>query len=157
MSGVTPAWTISEELLERTGTALRTGNFADFASCFTLPHVHVTMEGVTVMQAIEDIRLVFDTVRAHFRDIGVTQIIRVCKSADYAGPDRIYATHESHLWRGKTLIKPPYPVISELVQIGGDWRIAASNYTLTGDTGHNDALMPRVFPSDLGPASGTRH
>lgn len=151
-----PAKSISEMLLERTGQALLTGDFEAMAQCFTLPLVHATLEGVTVLRTREDLEVLFGNVRSHFRRIGMTHMIRFCVAAEYAGPDRVNATHETHLFNRSVRLAEPFRVMSELVRIGGEWRIASSNYAVTRDHGYAAALLPPAFPSELD-VERTRH
>jgi hypothetical protein len=143
------AWEIAEMLLEKTGTAMWVGDFKTFLSAFALPYIHATEEGMIEICQTADMRAIFESVRGHFQNAGVTRIIRMCVAAEFVDDDRINSTHESHLFVGNHRIRPPYPVLSQLERTELGWQIRASNYAVSHDPGHADALMPMVLPSEL--------
>ncbi|SHG91701.1 hypothetical protein [Marivita hallyeonensis] len=138
-----PAIEIAEELLDRTGRGLDSGDFDLFADAFALPYRHDTFDATVEITDLADIRSVYDQVRRHFRQIGVTRIIRFCVAADYQTPDKILSTHESHMFSGSHRIRPPYPVLSTLERRDGAWKITASNYAIGEDPAHAAAMLPK--------------
>ena len=145
-----PAWTVSEMLLEETGNAMQAGDFETFLCAFALPYTHATEEGVIELDNACDLHAIFESVRGHYAQAGVTRVIRMCIAAEYDGPDKINATHEAHIFVRDQRVRQPFPVLSQLERGGPlGWRIRASNYAVSQDPGHADALMPLVLPSEL--------
>lgn len=143
------AWEIAEMLLEKTGTAMRDGDFKTFLSAFALPYTHATEEGVIEISEVSDLHAIFESVRGHYEQAGVTRIIRMCVAAEYVDADRINSTHEAHVFVGNHRIRPPYPVLSQLERTADGWQIRAGNYAVSHDPRHADALKPMVLPSEL--------
>ncbi|MCE0506821.1 MULTISPECIES: hypothetical protein [unclassified Roseivivax] len=133
---------IAETLLTRADAALEAGDFAAMAPCFTLPYRHSTAEGETRLDQLSELEALFQKMQEQFRSLGVTRIDRVVTEARFAGPGRIAATHETHLFAGETPVIAPYQAISDLAWADGDWRVQASHYTATRDKGHAAALTP---------------
>jgi hypothetical protein len=121
---------VASILLERTGDALLTGDFELFHPCFLLPQEVQTFEGRRMIKNKEDLRQLFDGVRAFHRKSNITQLVRNCVEASFLDPDTISSTHESRLLRGAELIERPYPVHSILKRVGMDWQIVSSEYAV---------------------------
>ena len=148
-TGVDPARAVSRHLLEVTGRGLMSGDFALFAPCFLLPQDIATYEGSRTVTTHEELRAVFDGVRAHFRTQGVTDMVRECVAAEFQGPDTIQATHQSWLLSGGRLVQPSYPAFSILRRVQGIWKVAFSQYAIADAPGHVAALTGA--PSGAGP------
>ena len=131
---------IAEELLRRTGDALISGDFQSFGKCFLLPHRFDTLDGQRVAETTRDLTRIFDDVRAHFLSSGVTQLVRTCVSCQFSGPDKIYSMHESRLFRRMHLLQQPYPVLSLLRCVDGEWKIAWSSYAIIKSPVHSRAF-----------------
>ena len=114
-----------------------TGDFAVFRGCFSLPQTLEAFDGRRLVETPADLRDVFDGVRSHFSNLGVTFLERHCVEASFSNPDTVLATHESRLISGSTLVQRPYPVFSVLRRIDGDWKITHSKYAITGPLEHS--------------------
>ena len=140
---------ISMDLLDVTGRALETGDFARFAACFTLPSVVETGHRRDVIRTQAELRTLFDRNRAHFREVGITQIVRATVAARFAAPDEVEETHESHLMAGDRRVRDPYPVFCRLRRGPQGWQIAYSNYAIDSETRHGRALsLSQTTPRD---------
>ena len=136
----TSARDVSEYLLARTGQAYATGDFDLFASCFALPQWMETFEGRRLVATTDDLRQLFDAVRAHFCRLGVTDLVRHCVVAEFRDPDTIEATHESRLLAGTRLVQPPYPCFSVLKRTEAGWQVAGGQYAIQDALAHSAAL-----------------
>ncbi|MEL7211591.1 MAG: hypothetical protein AAGK92_02945 [Pseudomonadota bacterium] len=136
---------ISNDLLERTGAAMLSGDFDAFADCFELPQEMDTFHGRNLVETREDLRAIFDAVRQYYRSMGVTGMARHCVEAAYVDPDTVQATHQSRLLAGAELVLTPYPALSVLKQRGGVWRVASCQYAISDAPDLNDALAGRLL------------
>ncbi|WP_300033833.1 hypothetical protein [uncultured Roseobacter sp.] len=132
---------VSEHLLELTGGALMAGDFELFLTCFQLPYRLETFEGNRVLNTSEDLRVVFDAVRAHYNKCGVTQMFRHCVEARFRDPATIAATHETRLISGTVITQEPFAVYSILEHTGEKWVITSSSYAIGDREDHNSALL----------------
>ena len=149
------AYEIGYALLDKTKRAYFEDDFALFASAFMLPHEHVTLQGWAVLETEEDLRVLFERMRAEFQRLKVDDIVRPLVSAEFVTPFKILATAESHIFSGKKRVAEPFAVQSTLLRCGMDWRIATANYCVPLRTQNlSGALMPDAFPSEI--ASGRR-
>lgn len=143
------AYEIGYALLNRTKRAYFEDDFPLFASAFLLPHEHVTLHGWAVLQTEEDLRVLFDRMKAEFQRLEVDDIVRPLVSAEFVTPFNILATAESHIFSRGRRVAEPYAVQSTLLLCGTEWRIATANYCIPLSTkGLPDALMPPAFPSE---------
>jgi len=131
---------VSEHLLQRSGDALMTGDFDTFLTCFLLPQKLGTFDGLREVATQEDVREVFDNVRAHFHANHVTDMVRQCVDARFRTPDEVAATHVSRLLSGTTLLYEPYPVFSILKRRHGVWQVAHSEYAMSENDQHAKVL-----------------
>lgn len=136
----TSARDVSEYLLARTGQAYATGDFDLFAACFVLPQWMETFEGRRLIATTEDLRQLFDGVRAHFDRLGVTDLVRHCIAAEFRDPDTVEATHESRLLAGNRLVQQPYPCFSVLKRTDAGWQVAGGQYAIPDALAHSAAL-----------------
>ena len=135
---------IAEDLLERTGNAMAAGHFDTFEECFAYPTVIESFTGQQSIESAQELKELFDALRAHYKTQGVTDIDRKCLSADTKGPDTIYTTHETRILRDTTLIQPPYPAFSIAKLIDDNWKIVFSSYAVC-DAPVHDILLSGDF------------
>lgn len=143
---------IAELLLDLTGRGLDTGDFELFLSAFALPYRHDTWDGTVDLTDADDMRVVYDQVRAYLEQAGATHVVRCCIAAEFKSPVKILSTHEAHIFAGTTRIRPPYPVMSELELRNGAWKIRSSTYAVSDDAAHKAALLPRKLKRNLSSA-----
>ena len=133
---------VAENVLDATGKALLAGDFDAFASYFALPHTLETPDQKTILKTSTALRTVFDRVSAKYIENRVTELIRICDVAEFVAPDRIHATHTTHMMSGNTRLEEPFPIFSIFQRVGDDWISTASQYavvsssTLGGALGH---------------------
>lgn len=135
---------IHQEILDRTGTAMMTGDFAAFRVCFTLPTVFETFETRREVTSEAELRAVFDRVTENRRVQRVQDMARRCIMAEFRDPETIAATHETrYIYIGNILA----PVISAGFSVlrlqDGLWKVASSQYSVDGDNALNRALSVR--------------
>ncbi len=131
---------ISEYLLSQTGTALMTGDFELFASCFLLPQEMETFEGRRHVRSVDDLREVFVGVTDHLRRKNVTEFERHCIEASFRDKDTIVTTHMSRLVSGQTLAQKPYPVMCILRNVEGTWKVSDGMYAVEDEPNLAKAL-----------------
>ena len=136
----TPALMIAEEMLERTGVALKRGDFDDFAACFAYPHAIDTFDGPRILHDEDDLLETFDAVRAYYDTIGVTEIVRTCVAASYLDDRTIETTHETRLICNGLLTRRPFPVYTIIVHQDDRWLFRSSQYAIADSDDHNSAL-----------------
>ncbi|WP_108829287.1 hypothetical protein [Ascidiaceihabitans donghaensis] len=136
---------IAEGLLDRSGSALVSGDFDAFLPCFALPHELATFEGSRKLETPADVEAAFIGVRDHYEKTGVSEMIRTCVAAEFVTPEHIQSTHVTHLLHKDHMIQPPFPVFSDLVVIDGKWRILRSNYAVTDAPAHVAALTGNIL------------
>jgi hypothetical protein len=143
------AYEIGYALLNKTKRAYFEDDFTLFASAFLLPHEHVTLQGWAVLETEEDLRMLFERMKAEFQRLEVDDIVRPLVSAEFVTPFNILATAESHIYSRGKRVAEPYAVQSTLMRCGNEWRIATANYCVPLSTrGLPAALMPPAFPSE---------
>jgi hypothetical protein len=131
---------IAEAILNVTGDALMSGDFDAFAAVFHVPQTMATMAGPIHMETLDDMRRAFDDMHAHFKAVGVTEMVRSIVAAEYKSPTRIESTHVSDILHNGKRIGDPYPVYSILERIDGDWKVAGGEYALEATNGQALAL-----------------
>lgn len=124
---------ITEAHLRRTALALLNGDFETFSMSFHLPHSVETFNDGGVLETSDDLRQVFENVRAQYERLGVTDIVRHCVNAEFRDASHMIATHETRLLSGATLVQAPYPVYSVLKKFGNEWKGLHSSYAVTGN------------------------
>jgi len=137
---------VSEYLLKVTGDAMMAGDFDRFAQHFHLPQTVTTFDSQSLLQTRQDVRQIFDNVRAHYRKIGVRELVRYCVAAEFKGPDKIEATHISHLMNGTRQLAEPSAGFSLLHRIEGRWMVKGSQYAIADSIGHGRALIISAAP-----------
>lgn len=141
---------IGYELLGLTKEAYFEDDFALFQRAFMLPHEHLTLQGAAVLETEEDLRVLFERMKAEFQRLGVDDIVRPLVSAEFVTPHNILATAITHPYAKGTRVNTPYAVQSTLLRCGPDWRIATANYAIPLDAnGLPTAIMPDAFPSEI--------
>ena len=120
----TDAVKIAEELLDRTGRALMTGDF-------DLPHC---------AQTRDDLRDVFDSVRRYFASVGVERLDRHVVYAKAEDDKTINYVYEARLMNGDTPLKEPYLVYTTARLTQEGWQIEGSSFAIPNDRALSQAL-----------------
>ncbi len=131
---------IAEAVLQGTGESLFKGDFAEYVNYFSLPQTIETFKGVRRISTEEDLRAVFDALRASLEKMGVTDYERRCIASEFIAPDLISTSHETRLMRGNELLHDPYPVHGRIKRIDGQWKIVDGSYAIRGVAGIENAL-----------------
>jgi len=131
---------IHQDLLDRSGEALMTGDFELMKGCFALPQGFSTFDGERVVETHEQLEAVFHDVRDEYARKGVTRLIRTVIAAKRVSAHQIQATHMAHLFAGNTRITKPYPVFAVCQWTGSEWRVASSDYAVEPGTNHSRVL-----------------
>lgn len=131
---------VSEFLLDVTGKAYFNGDEDAFVSRFILPQEFGTFDGNRIIRTREELATLFHGMRANFQSRGVTDLVRVCISAYFDGPDTVHATHVSYLMSGRKLLSEPFPSNGVLRRVSGRWMISNAQYA-PQDQWYSDALL----------------
>ncbi len=121
---------VAEELLQRTGEALDSGDFELFCSAFAFPNIIETFDGRRVIETKETLRDVFERTREELEHASVTDVIRHCVEVKFLDEDTIYSTHETRLMQENVLIQDPFPVFSVIRRTPEGWKGVYSSYAL---------------------------
>ncbi|WP_458791063.1 hypothetical protein [Yoonia sp. MH D7] len=131
---------IGNNMLKETGAAIMTKDFARFAKSFSLPHMLTTFDAKGIIETEAELEHIFDANHAYFTALNVTDIVRVCTSADFDGPDTVKAMHVTQLMSGTQRVKDPYPAFAIITRTGGVWRFSKSDYAVGQDSSLTKAL-----------------
>lgn len=142
---------VAQAMLDLTGEALLTGDFVLMNSCFTLPHTITTLDGEYTVETEQEHRLLFKNIRAEYARLGVTMLDRKIIKAERISDTQIISTHVTHQYAGETLLKEPFPVVSNLTWTGKEWRITTSNYAVESGSKQSRVLAGQTS-QDTSPA-----
>ena len=132
---------IASELLEKTGNAMRDGDFDAFMHHFALPFVMETFDGKHLMQTRAELERVFDAVRGFHAENNVTDIVRESIAAEFVDHRTIASTHVAQmLTKDNILFGRPYPAYSLIRRIGDIWRIQFCQYAVEEPHRLNEVL-----------------
>lgn len=143
----TSAKEIYQRLLDDISLAYATDDFEAFTTYFDLPHTTYTFEKSYTIKTPDDLRTVFDNMRAQFSGLGVTDYIRVCLEADFLSETLIRGTHVTHITRKGANLEEPYPVMSHLNFTGGLWKVAQSENAVEDNKLFGMAIRNGLRPS----------
>ena len=83
------AWRIATYMVERTRASIFEGDFEIFADSFTYPHTSTTEDKTIEIKDVEDMRRLFDNVRASHKKMGMTHLSRECIAAEFKDEDTL--------------------------------------------------------------------
>jgi hypothetical protein len=119
--------------LDACTSALWERDFAAVAAMSVYPHRMGTADSVVEVTDAEA-RVAF--LRAFYdalQDLRATAYIQICRSAAFAGPERIDGTYKTYALRGGTPVIAPYEVEMPLHLRGGDW-LGGDRFAAVGDS-----------------------
>lgn len=122
---------LAEQLLEESRQGLMEGRFDLFSDGIALPLRIETFEGQREVRTTGELRQVFDAIRHLLMQLGVTDLVRRCVEAEFAGPDMMRTTYETRLLHGNNLIQDPFPVYAVARHVDGRWKVVSSSYAVT--------------------------
>ena len=121
---------VSQYMLDRSGRAIMTADLPLYLSCFILPHRVQTFEGQRIVADAQDLTEIFDETQRSFARLRVTTLERCCTQAVFLAPDRVRAHHESRILSGTQIVLRPFPALTELHFVDGDWRVGDCQYAI---------------------------
>ena len=123
---------------------MQAGNFDAFLECFSVPLIMETFEGKCLLQTREDIKSVFDAMRAFRVDNAISRFVRENVAATFTDPDTLAATHVSRMLKdGDILFGRPYPAYSLFNRVGDAWKIHYCQYAIDEPAELNHTLLGR--------------
>lgn len=131
---------VAEHMLDVTGEAYRTGNPEMFSNCFSVPQYIDTFEGRRHLATKSDVTDVFQAMHRYMNSIGVTDLVRHCKSAVYFDQNTVHHTHETRLIKDNILLQDPFTAFSTLKRFPDGWKITFSQYAITDAPAINEVL-----------------
>lgn len=132
---------IAQGILDATGDALSTGDFAQFAKNFHLPHIMTTQERKITVTDLAHLQRMFDAMRTKLAAGQVTELIRFIEAASFRSSTQIASTHVTHMVRANGQIDEPYPVFSILEKIDGVWKGVSSDYAVPQFSAQENAIL----------------
>lgn len=139
------ATTIADDLLQRSGAAMLSGDAQAFVSCFALPQEFETASGKVLVQSRQHLTRMFLAVQSHYKAMAVTDMVRHVVHAEFRNSETITFTHESRLLQGNVLLQEAFYVFSIVKLIEGEWLVAASTYGPTDDSIAGKALNAALW------------
>jgi len=124
------AMEIAQNLLDKSGAALASGEFEDFLACMIVPHSVETFDGLQIIETEEDLQGVFEGVRDQLNRLGVVEPVRHILDASFNADGTISCTHETRLVANNQLVQAPFPVFSQLRKERNEWKIASGLYAI---------------------------
>lgn len=146
---------VAARLLAVTGDALMTGDFELFREQFLLPQSIATIGGTRTLRTEEDMRRTFGQIQEHYAKIGLDRLDRWIQVALFDGPDEIRSGHITHmLSKSGKLLNRPILTMSRLQRVGDRWMIAGTQYTISAESPHGQALLSGGSPHSPQGAGG---
>lgn len=140
---------IAEDLLRRTGEALRSGAFEIYADCFHLPYGLETFDGAQVLRTRQDLEQIFNDVRDTLHRLDVDENSRHIVEARFHDPHTIYAVHEVRLVSRGVLIQEAFPVLSVVRPFDGAWKMTHGSYALPDSPDATHHLVGKIVKGNL--------
>lgn len=136
------AKSIASAALARTGKAIRSDEFEDFAFYFTIPYELTTTRGKRVLRSTDDFVDTFFAMSEFLTEHDVTDMQREVTQARFFDELTIHSTHRTLMKSGQTDILPAFETTSVLkLSDGGTWRIASSEYHIDFESPLHRALL----------------
>ena len=121
---------VSQYMLDRTGHAIIADDLPLYLSCFVLPHRVQTFEGQRTVADTQALTEIYHDVRRTFSRLRVTALERRCTQAVFLAPDRVKSHYESRVLSGTQIVLRPFPALTELLHVDGDWRVGDCQYAI---------------------------
>lgn len=122
------AHTIYTSVLDACGDAINLRDFSRYLPFFHLPHVLETFEGEMTVETPEELRAVFDILQNSLHELDIVELNRKCSVAQFVGPDKINALHETKLIDRSGTVQQAYTGLCTLCQIDGQWQLTRSQF-----------------------------
>ncbi len=148
MTSAESAEDIAEDLLYRTGQAMKSGDAEAFLDNLSLPFLMDTTDGKSVLQTREHARRIFHNVKQYFEENEIVDQVRVVVSAEFLDENTVGSTHVARLLKnGGREFRNPFPAYSIIRRTPDGWRIVSCIYAILDGPEHNRALDGRVGPA----------
>ena len=134
------AMQIYQDLLDRIAVAYAAGDFEAYSRMIRVPHEVSSLGPKVRINTMGELRVLFDSIRLHFEQTGITDYVRTCLSAEFVSPDEIVGTHETRMLARAQVVETPYPVKSHLRLIDGIWWVINSDNAVEPDKGFGRVL-----------------
>ncbi len=136
------ARSIIEDLLDRTGRAMLTGDFGLAMECFAIPYQLETLAGLCHIETAEEFRTHFDEIVAFYRANGVTDMNRRCVMAEQVDDNTITTLFETRMVQFTTMrLREPFSTYAVVRRINGAWRVSEARYLIDDCEDHNRVLL----------------
>lgn len=121
---------IYQSLLDDLTGVIQARDLASLCDSIDLPYEFRTLEGTVVYRTRSELEQAIDTYLNALNQRGVTDIQRVCDTAQFLGGGRISGYHTTRAMRGDTLDAQPFLTRMNLVETDGEWRISICDNSL---------------------------
>lgn len=140
------AISIYQGMLDTVSQAVMTNDFDAYVSCICLPYVIRTHTAVFTLHVEADLRDMLQNLHQGLHQRGVTDYVRIARTARFSSYCHIEGLHFTHMLRDGERIAAPHSASQSLILSGTAWRFIEARYAIENDT------LPIVFPQ-LGPDS----
>lgn len=139
-AGMVEPLAIYQTMLDFVSDAVLRGDVAQYLAAISLPYtIHTESRRFDLVGTDDLVATLLCTSRA-FRRQGVTDYLRLGRTATYVTRRQIVGTHYTHIMRGDERIAPPYLASQTLVSDGSAWRFSAARYAIANNS------LPFTFP-----------
>lgn len=138
---VTTPRDIVSALLHKSGQAFLNDDFDALHACILLPYHVETFEGTRLISTAQELRELFQGVRAHQLKTNVTDMDRHVVEAVFSGDDTVLTTFETRLLNGTQLTQAPYPVFMVVKRDQGTWKAQQMTFAIEDRPDHNEILL----------------
>lgn len=118
---------IYQDLLDRISKSYLDNDFDTYALMLRVPHDVGSFNTGLRLETRQDLRLLFDNMRARFVQQGITDYLRTCLAAGFNSPTEILGAHETRLMNRTQVVEQPFPSKSILRLENGRWWVVASD------------------------------
>ncbi|WP_131802818.1 hypothetical protein [Cognatiyoonia sediminum] len=132
---------IASTLLKVTEQSYWDRDFETFASCFRIPHIIGSLEGDRIVETLEELRAIFDTMGAHYEALGALALRREAYEAVLVDNDNLRVMFTSQQELPNRVLTNKINFYSEVEREGEDWKI-----TLTRAVSSDETLGPSFIP-----------
>lgn len=153
MTELVDASDVVNDMLNRTGQALMRGDFETFVAHFRFPQRIETIQGRQYIATQEDLKVLFSSVRAFHKKLGVDRIVRSCTKAEFKGEDQVEGIFKALFFNGSELVHSVESTFVELLRKDDVWQVSYNMYGISDEDSFGDALMhapPTGEPGNAG-------
>lgn len=149
--GATEARDIYQSFLDETSRLVLRGEGAAYCAHVVLPFVFRTADGETIIESEADMAADITQINTWLQSQGVTDYVRLARTARFHGPDTIEGFHVTYTLRNALHVMDPYSnrMILKRGQ-DGQWRTTSAEHELAGalHVWHAPRAAPGTFSAD---------